>query len=284
MNRKILPLLIVFLLSFSSLYCQKFPFGKLKKGASLVGGATREVSEEEEYFIGRAVAANILSQFNLLKDQAFSGYLNTLGSTLAFRSQRPEVYGGYHFALLDSDEANALSAPGGVIFITKGLLRITSTEDELAAVIAHEIAHIVAKDPLKAIRSERVKQLGAFTAGEVMESQGASGNMMDLFQNSILDITGTLLQKGYSRGQEKDADLAAIGLLRETGYDPSALLSVLKKIEEASGKPKAKVLSAHPPAKEREKYVQKALEGENPQIEQPERRQRYSNAKRALGL
>jgi predicted Zn-dependent protease len=224
---------------------------KAKKAVTLVSSASHKITEEEEYYIGRAVAANILSHYPLWKNRDATRYVNLIGRALVLRSERPEIYGGYHFSLLDTPEANAFSAPGGIIFLTRGILDLTGSEDELAAVLAHEIQHIVAKDPLKAIKSQRMKALGTFAAGEAV---GSSSGVLQVFQDSILDISGTLLQKGYSRGQEKNADLGALKLLAATGYDPAALLAMLEKVK-AIEKKKAKAFSAHPSAAKRIAYV-----------------------------
>ena len=109
----------------------------------------------------------------------------------------------------------------------------------------------MARDPLKAIRSQRLKALGTFTAGEAV---GSRGGALGVFQDSVMDISGTLLQKGYSRGQEKSADLGALELLAVTGYDPGALLDMLEKIK-AVEKKKIKAFSAHPSAARRMAYV-----------------------------
>jgi predicted Zn-dependent protease len=228
---------------------------KAKKGAEMVAKATHKISEEEEYYIGRAVAANILTQYPLWKNQSLCRYLNLIGKALVLKSERPEIFGGYHFALLDSREANALSAPGGIIFLTRGIVEMAENEDEIAAILAHEIQHIVNKDPLKAIKSQRMKSLGTFAAGEAI---GSNSEVLSIFKDSILDITGTLLQKGYSRGQEKDADLQALDLLDATGYNPKALLAMLEKCR-AIEKKKAKAFSAHPSAAKRIAYVSDAL-------------------------
>jgi predicted Zn-dependent protease len=228
---------------------------KAKKGVEMVAGATHVISEEEEYYIGRAVAANILSQYPLWKNKPLSLYLNLIGKALVLKSERPEIFGGYHFALLDSSEANALSAPGGIIFLSRGIVEMAENEDELAAILAHEIQHIVSKDPLKAIKSQRMKSLGTFAAGEAL---GSSGEVLSIFKNSVMDITGTLLQKGYSRSQEKEADLQALDLLAATGYNPKALLAMLQKCRGIEKK-KAKAFSAHPAAAKRIDYVSAAL-------------------------
>lgn len=228
---------------------------KARKGVEMVAGAAHQISEEEEYYIGRAVAANILSQYPLLKNKPLSLYLNLIGKALVLKSERPEIFGGYHFAILDSAEANALSAPGGIIFVSRGIVEMAGNEDELAAILAHEIQHIVNKDPLKAIKSQRLTSLGTFAAGEAL---GSSSEVLGIFKGSVLDITGTLLQKGYSRSQEKDADLEALELLAAAGYNPQALLAMLEKCR-AIEKKKAKAFSAHPSAAKRIAYVNGAL-------------------------
>jgi predicted Zn-dependent protease len=224
---------------------------KAKKAVTMVSNATHQITEEEEYYIGRAVAANILGQYPLWKNADATHYLNLVGKALVLRSARPEIFGGYHFSLLDTTEANAFSAPGGIIFLTRGIVDLAASEDELAAILAHEIQHVVAKDPLKAIKSQRMKTLGTFAAGEAM---GSGNQVFGIFQDSVLDISGTLLQKGYSRGQEKSADLGALALMAATGYDPAALLSMLEKVK-ALEKKKAKAFSAHPSAAKRIAYV-----------------------------
>jgi predicted Zn-dependent protease len=233
--------------------CSSLPLDDLTKGAKLVSKATHKITEEEEYYLGRAVAANILTKYPLWKNTKMTGYINTIGTLLSMKSDRPEVFGGYHFGILNTDEVNAWSAPGGIILLTRGLVNLATNEDELAAVIAHEISHVVSKDPLKAVKSERLKQLGFFAAKKVTDK-----GMADVLNDSVLDVSGTLLQKGYSRMQEKKADLAALDLLAAAGYNPEALLSMLEKIKDIEIK-KAAVFSAHPKAGSRISYTNERL-------------------------
>jgi len=100
--------------------------------------AARPITEMEEYYIGRGVAARILSRDELYNHPETIGYVNHIGNTLAINSSRPCTYNGYHFAVLDTDEINAFACPGGIIFITRGMLKFVHNEDELAGVLAHE--------------------------------------------------------------------------------------------------------------------------------------------------
>src|SRR5574340_1141221 len=91
-------------------------------GATKAAKASREINDSEEYYIGRAVAARILSQYPLYQNAAVTEYVNEVGQTVARKSARPNTFKGYHFAVLDTTELNAFACPGGTIFITKGLL------------------------------------------------------------------------------------------------------------------------------------------------------------------
>ncbi len=114
-----------------------------------------EFTPEQEYYIGRAVAANILATRKVYDNKAATDYLNVFERSLAIYSDRPETFGGYHVLIMDSDEINAFSAPGGLILVSRGLLRCAQNEDEVAAILAHETSHVVLKHGLNAIKEAR---------------------------------------------------------------------------------------------------------------------------------
>ncbi len=115
-----------------------------------------EITEQEEYYIGRAVSALILSRYKVLGNTGLTDYVNTCGRAISYSSDRPETYGGYHFLILDTDEVNALAAPGGFVFITKGLLKRCKDEEMMASILAHEIGHVSAKHGLASIKKSRL--------------------------------------------------------------------------------------------------------------------------------
>ena len=81
--------------------------------------------------------------------------MNEVGDTVARKSSRPNPFRGYHFAVLDTQELNAFACPGGTIFITRGLIQTCQNEDQLAAVLAHEVGHVVNKDGINSISQAR---------------------------------------------------------------------------------------------------------------------------------
>jgi len=101
-----------------------------------------DLTPQEEYFIGRAVAARILGIYRPVENPAATRYLNAIGLAVAQASTGPETFGGWHLVLLDSDEVNAFAAPGGFIFVTRGLYKSCRTEEQLATVVALSLIHI----------------------------------------------------------------------------------------------------------------------------------------------
>lgn len=196
--------------------------------------AFADITPEQEYYIGRSVAAIILSSYEVYDDPEATRYINLLGQSLAAVSDRPYLYNGYRFLILDTDEINAFATPGGHILVSRGMLRLAKDEHMLAAVLAHEISHIVHQDGLKAIKTSRWsgagKSLGVL-ALEMAADESALGDLTQMFGESLLDITDTLLVSGYSRAQEKNADAEAVVILKNIGYDPSALVDVLEALE-----------------------------------------------------
>jgi predicted Zn-dependent protease len=213
-----------------------------------------DLTPEQEYYIGRAVTAKVLQTYQPLDRPQANTYLNLLGQSLAIFSDRPETFGGYHFLLLDSDEVNAFAAPGGLILVTRGMLRCCHSEDELAAVLAHEICHVEKRHGLKAIKQGRLTEAFTIVAAESAKQLGSEelASLTREFEASVGDVVMTLTTSGYSRTQERDADAAAVQLLQRAGYPEAAMITMLQRMNErladAGGLGFAKT---HPSAKSR---------------------------------
>lgn len=199
------------------------------KSGEAVARSMEEFTPEQEHFIGRAVMAALFATYRPLNNQAANDYVNTLGQSLALFSDQPLTYAGYHFQIVDSDEINAFAAPGGFIIVTRGLIRCCPNETALAAVLAHEIAHVQNKDALRAIKKSRITQALGIIGGEAIKhTAGAELNQLaGIFADSVGDIMTTMVNNGYSRAYEYEADQAAVSILRRAGYDPSGLVVML---------------------------------------------------------
>ncbi|MFW5994645.1 MAG: M48 family metalloprotease [Spirochaetia bacterium] len=193
-----------------------------------------DFTPEQEYYVGRSVAATVLENYSEYENEEANEYVASLGNVLAFFSERPSLYAGYSFQILDNDELNAFATPGGHIFVTRGMMRLARNEAELAAILAHEIAHVQESHGLQSIRTSRIT--AALTSAAITGAQLATneeiGELTEVFEDSIDDITQTLFTAGYSRSSEEDADLVALEILSGAGYDPRALRSFLEQMQE----------------------------------------------------
>ena len=206
----------------------------LNRGAKAIEKTYQDLTPEQEYYIGRAVAAQVFQSYQPLDQSEANAYLNLLGQSLAVFSDRPETFGGYHFLLLDSDEINAFAAPGGLILVTRGMLRCCESEDELAAVLAHEICHVTEKHGLSAIKQGRLTEAFTIIAAESAKQMGGEelASLTREFEASVGDVVMTLTTSGYSRTQEREADAAAVELLRRAGYPDASIITMLNRMNE----------------------------------------------------
>jgi len=250
------------------------------KSGEAIAKSFEDITPEQEYYVGRAVGANILSQIPPYEEAKTNAYLNLLGQSLAMVSDRPETFGGYHFLVLDSAAINAFAAPGGLVFVSRGLLRCADSEDAVAAILAHEIGHVVKQHGLKAIKTARFKDAGLAIGKAAVEELGSAelAKVTAAFSGTIDDITSTLVNSGYSRGAEKEADLAAVEILKRSGYDPNALvrmLVVMKSRLKPGGPDFAKT---HPDPEDRIAEIRKVLPEAPALAAPPARQSRYQAA------
>jgi predicted Zn-dependent protease len=231
----------------------------IRKTGAAVSRSAEEFTPEQEYYIGRSVGAVVLSKSRAYENNQVNQYVNVLGQTLAQASDLPVIFGGYHFLVLNSDEINAFATPSGLIFVTRGLLRCCLNEDALAAVLAHEIGHIQLRHGMQAIQKARVTEALTTIAAEGAKTFGSKevAALTQTFGGTITDITNTMINKGYARSSEYEADKAAVALLRRVGYNPNGLvemLSAMKKNLKAGGLDFAKT---HPAPDDRIAEIQK---------------------------
>ncbi len=233
-------------------------------GASKASAASRPITDSEEYYVGRAVAARILGKYKLDQNPKLTQYVNEVGETVARKSSRPNLLKGYHFAVLDTQEINAFACPGGIIFITRGLLQTCKSEDQLAAVLAHEVGHVANKDGINSISKARWTQVFTAMGTEAAKQYGgAAGNLVSLFEGSIDDVFKTIVVNGYSRQAEETADAAALTELTRAGYDPGAMVVLLTAMEAKGKTASGGIFTTHPPTSERLAKV-KASVGQSP--------------------
>lgn len=252
--------------------------GAITSSVESIEKASETITPEEEYYIGRSVAASIATQFPVDHGNLqMTTYLNNICETLVMNSDKPYLFKGYYVVILDTDEINAMATPGGHIFVSRGLIDCTDSEDALAAVLAHEVAHVQLGHSVSAIKASRVRSAVSSTTKAVAvtsiavanERAGAYGvklsdkemkkvmEAVDTFSDMSNEVVKTLVNTGFSKEQEFEADKNALYILQSAGYDPYAMLDMLGQLEESPSN--SGWGSTHPSPKDRIKKVNKEL-------------------------
>jgi len=216
--------------------------GKLSGNKSLAGAGSgfkrsaevKEFSEEEKFYTGRTVAADLLTGYELSDDLALESYVGKIGQTVALASGKAELPQGWHFVLLKNQDADAFAAPGGIIMVSEGVVKLCADEDELAGVLAHEVSHISIDHPMQAIsaanRNAAFVNLAKFGIEQATKDKDGGGALADTF-NGVVKEVAKGVSHGYDRAKESEADLEAVRVLIDLGYDPLGLQRVLTKLK-----------------------------------------------------
>ncbi len=190
--------------------------------------ATKSESEQsqEELALGPELAARILGARPLWQDDAAQRRVNTIGRWMASHSSRPDL--PWTFGVIDSTDINAFAAPGGYVLMTRGLYQMLDSDGEVAAVLGHEISHIVQRDHYNVIRKQEMATVGKNIArSKVSVGGGVAGSYaLDYVEKNGAAIMLTSLD----RSAEYRSDEAAQIYLARGGYNPLALYSVLQKM------------------------------------------------------
>lgn len=223
------------------------------RATTAVAKTMEDITPSQEYYIGRTVSAGIVNRYPVKANPVANNYLNLLGQVLVMASDKPSTYKGYHFLLLDTDEVVAFAAPSGFVFVSKGMVKLCKNEDDLAAVLAHEIGHVQKSHALAAISTSRITSALTIIASEgaQLAAGGYVGELTRLFEGTIDDITQKLVNTGYARGQENEADAAAIKIMQRVGYNPAALIGVLETMKAKVSPGATGFMSTHPPVDDR---------------------------------
>lgn len=234
----------------------------VEKTTQAVRKSFDEITDEEEYYIGRAVSGMILSRYPVYKNEALTSYVNRVGNAVVIYSDRPETYAGYHFLILDTDEVNALAAPGGFIFITRGLLNRCGDEEMLGTILAHEVGHVSAKHGLRSIKKSRLVDAFRIIGSEASKRYAPEklAQLTDIFEDTLGDIAEKLIESGYDRKYEYEADELSVKTSIRTGYDANGLLDFLgTMVDDSSAESDRGWFKTHPSASDRIGRLQKQI-------------------------
>ncbi len=285
-------------LTASSMLLQGFGFGDISsvlstaskyadsatKSFNAVTKALEDITPEQEYYIGRTIGAIILNRYEPFDHVPTVHYINQLGQALSRFSDLPELYDGYHFMVLDSQDINAFATPSGLIFVTRGMLRCCTSEDSLAAVLAHEIGHVQHKHGLQSIEKDRITKATSILAIEGTKSFANSdlANLTSTFEDSINDISSTMINSGYSRVFEDEADEAAVMILQRVGYSGRGLIDMLTIMKQNLKPDGLDFAKTHPSPESRIENVKKLLKSGDKLVSNDARTARFQAAMKGV--
>ncbi|UCD54736.1 MAG: M48 family metalloprotease [Candidatus Omnitrophota bacterium] len=183
------------------------------------------VSAQEEAELGRQIAASIERGMPIYRDMEYEKRIMRVGYNLAGVCDRKDI--NYTFTIIDRDEINGFATFGGYIYIYKGAMDKAETDDELAAIIAHEIGHVSAKHLAKRLEQDRTF---SFSFGLldtfVLRKQKSRRDI-----HKIVNISYGIIQRGYTLQDEYEADRLGTRYCYRAGYDPLAAVTLLNKLK-----------------------------------------------------
>jgi len=177
-------------------------------------------STDREVQMGRNVARQVEDQYKPAKDPLMTKRVQDIGKKIAAVCDRKDI--DYHFEVLEDEDVNAFSLPGGYVYINSGLVEKVDNDDELAGVIGHEVGHIVARHSIKKLQGSQI-----YTLLRVLVAQVPNAGEV----GAAADEAVTQIMLGYSREDEFLADQLGTRYAKKAGYDPRAMLAFLQKLQ-----------------------------------------------------
>lgn len=211
------------------------------------------ISSQKEVAMGKSVSKQVEKKLDISEDATLKERVDRIGQRIADVCDRKDI--AYHFEVLSEDKINAFALPGGYVFIYKGILDKLSSDDEIACVLAHEVAHIVARHGVKRYQGA----IGFDILRILIGRMGSDARAKRQANRAIIE-----LMLSYSREDELLADRLAVKYVKKAGYEPAAMLQFLKKLKELDFKKAPqpyRVFRTHPYLSDRIMAVRAAIEG-----------------------
>lgn len=244
----ITPFILVVLIAIIQVQCAVNPVTG-KKEVMLI-------SESMEIGMGAEIDEGLRREYGFYDDPQLTAYVERIGREMAPHTHRPHL--GYHFAVLDTSVENAFAAPGGYIYITRGLLALMNSEAELATVLGHELGHVNARHSARQMTRSILFTLGIVIASELSK---------DFRKIAPISMLATqLLFLKYSRSDEYQADALGVEYSLKIGYSAGEMVTFfnsLQRLTETKGGVRLpNFLSTHPLTPRRIEKVKELLQAE----------------------
>lgn len=228
---------------------------RIKQAAGIAQRAAPAViaiSTEQEIEVGRGIAATIAGYYGVVQDPELTRYVNLVGLAVASVDPRTDI--AYRFAVLDSDDVNAIAAPGGYVFVTRGALALMNDEAMLAGVLGHEVGHVNRRHVVKEIQARARTELGLEGITEQINLTGEE------YLEQTIQLGATALFMGLSREDELEADAYGVEVAAGAGYDPNGLTRFLAALPNAEAERRSLLAKTHPDVDDRLDGINDAID------------------------
>ena len=207
----------------------------------------------QELALGRQMSAEVDKQSHLIADPIVSEYINRLGQNLALHASADFPV---TVKMIQSDEINAFTLPGGFVYVNSGVMKMADNEAELASVIAHEIGHAAARHATRQATRGQLARFAAVPLGVLIPGWGGFA------ARQTAGAAAPVVALHFSRAFETEADLLGVGYLSLAGYDPNASIDMFDRIQSMERKTPglvSKLFLSHPPTSDRIRKTQLAI-------------------------
>ncbi len=215
------------------------------------------IEPAQELALGQKASASVLSQSKLSKNPTYVGKVEQIGRKIAAAANRRDF--AWEFRVIDEPKTvNAFCLPGGKVFVYTGMFKYAQSDGELATVIAHEVAHAVARHGAERMSTAMMAQVGQQVAASALNIQ--SPVALQAFNTAYGVAVGVGVILPYSRTQEYEADRIGLILMAKAGYDPNAAVGFWEKMKGSDDGPSVPAfLSTHPTDEARIEEIKKFI-------------------------
>jgi beta-barrel assembly-enhancing protease len=236
--------LILFALIAGGAYAARQPGEPFHQGMNFF-------SKEQDVQLGREAAQEIRQKYHPYRNEFVQDYVKRVGERLAATPPARESGFPFTFTVLDENQVNAFALPGGPMFILTGLLRTVDNEAQLAAVMAHEMSHVILRHGTHEASKANMVKLPALLAGELLGNRSILAALTNMGANSFI--------LKFSRDAESEADALGAHLMADAGYNPMEMARFFNKLQSAGGQGNSRLaqfLSDHPNPGNRERAIE----------------------------
>ena len=222
------------------------------------------ITEEQEIALGLQAAPQMAAQFGGLEpDSDYQAAIQYVGETIVKTSIASQSDYPFEFHVLaDRKTVNAFALPGGQIIVTRAMVDALESEGEIAAVLAHEIVHVLARHSAERIAEA---QLAEGLTGALVLATYDPDNPASMRTAQVAMLIGQLVQMKYGRDDEITSDVIGVRLMAEAGYDPRQMMDVMNMLAKAGGAAPVEFFSTHPSPENRVGRIQAAIDEVFPQ-------------------